>query len=321
MTNGDQRGSAPGTALVTGATGFIGSHLVRRLLREGFSVHVLCRSQSDFWRLRDVLPRVERHPAALEDAGRLREVVSVARPQYIFHLAAATVVAGSAAAATDLVTTNLLGTINLLDACEAVDYRGLVSTGDSFEYSAGGAPLCESDACRPNTLHGITKLAATLYAQAVAAARGRPVVVLRLFSTFGPGDNPCRLVPRVIVGALAGTPLSLSRPDIARDWVYIDDLVDLYLEAARKAPQAAGGVFNVGSGKATNLGEIVETILRLTGSRAEARWGVFPAAEHDAYPWVADMRRTFSAFDWRPATTLQEGLRAMITSAAGCCAP
>jgi UDP-glucose 4-epimerase len=141
---------------------------------------------------------------------------------------------------------------------------------------------------------------------------------LRLFSTYGPGDNPRRLVPRVIAGALAGTPLRLSRPDIVRDWVYIDDVISLYMEAARKATQAAGGVFNAGSGAATDLGEIVRMILQLTASTAEAQRGVFPAPEHDAYPWVADTRNTFREFSWRPSTTLEAGLRATISSMAGC---
>lgn len=302
------------TALVTGASGFIGSHLVRRLVREGFHVHVICRPQSNFWRLADTLPEIDRHIAALEDPISLRRVVNAVRPQRIFHLASATVVAGSAAEAADLVTVNLLGTVNLLDACQDVNYGAFVNTGDSFEYSAGSAPLSESDACRPNTLHGITKLAATLHAQAMAAAHARPIVALRLFSTYGPDDNPKRLVPRVIAGALAGAKLSLSRPDIARDWVFIDDLIELYLEAARRASELSGGVFNAGSGVSTDLGQIVEMILSLTGSKAEAGWGLFQAPEHDRYPWIADMRHTFNTFAWRPATSLEAGLGATIAA-------
>ncbi len=314
MTRLDRSEPADRSVLVTGASGFVGSHLVRRLVRDGFRVHVICRPQSNFWRLTDMLPEIDRHVAALEDPVTLRRVVNVVRPHGIFHLASATVVAGSAAAAAELVTVNLLGTVNLLDACEDVDYRAFVSTGDSFEYSAGSAPLSESDACRPNTLHGITKLAATLHAQAMAAAHARPIVALRLFSTYGPGDHPKRLVPRVIAGALSDTKLTLSRPDIARDWVYVEDLVELYLEAAARASEKAGGVFNAGSGESTNLGEIVQVILRLTGSSAEAGWGLFAAPEHDRYPWIADMRRTFDAFSWRPSTTLEAGLRATIAS-------
>jgi nucleoside-diphosphate-sugar epimerase len=305
-----------GTALLTGATGFVGSHLARRLLADGQDVHVLCRPASNFWRLADVEPRLRRHEVALDDLEGLAGLVAAIRPRHVFHLAAATVVAGVAAGASELVGVNLLGTVNLLQACEAVPYAALVTTGDSFEYAPSPAPLREDEPCRPTSLHGITKLAATLHAQATARARNRPVVVLRLFSTYGPFDNPRRLVPRVIAGALAGSALLLSRPEIARDWIHVDDLVDLYLEAASRAESLGGGVFNAGTGRSTDLGEIVRIILGLTGGHAEARWGVFPVAEHDAYPWVADMHATFAAFAWRPQLTLEEGLRRTIAAAA-----
>jgi len=303
--------------LVTGGTGFLGAHLVRRLLTEGFRVHLLCRSQSDFWRINDVLPLCERHLGTLEDATRLREIVTATVPEFVYHLASATVVAGSSAATERLVMANLAGTVNLIDACETVDYRGLVLAGDSFEYAASQAPLNESDCARPGNLHGITKLGATLYAQAAAAARSKAIITLRLFSTYGPLDNPKRLIPRVIAGALAGTPLTLSRPDIVRDWVYVDDVVSLFIEAGHQAGRLRGQIFNAGSGVATDLGAIVATILRLTGSKAKPEWGVFPAPEHDQYPWVADPRRTFATFSWRPETDLEAGLNATIDAYRG----
>ena len=303
-------------ALVTGATGFVGSHLVRRLLRDGFEVHALCRPASNFWRLHDVASQLRLHHVSLSDAGGLEALVRAVRPTHIFHLAAATVVAGVAAGAADLIGANLLGTVNLIQACDAVDYHGLVTTGDSFEYAPSRVPLGEGDPCRPTSLHGITKLAATLHAQAAAQTGGRPIVVLRLFSTYGTYDNPRRLVPRVIAGVLAGTPIQLSRPEIARDWIHVDDVVDLYLEAGRSGGRLGGQVFNAGSGRAADLGEIVAKILAATGSHAEVRWGVFPAAEHDAFPWIADMRTTFAAFAWRPHIALAEGLRRTIAAIA-----
>ena len=301
-------------ALVTGATGFIGSHLVRRLVREGVDVHILCREQSNFWRIEDVLPQVTRHIADLRNVASLDRAVAAARPDHVYHLAAATVVAGSTDAAHDLIDINVMGTVNLIAACEAIEYCGLVTTGDSFEYTPSMERLAEADACHPASLHGISKFAATLHAEAVGRGQGRPIITLRLFSTYGPGDNPRRLVPKVIADALAGYPLALSRPDIVRDWVYIDDVVDLYLEAASKAGRYAGGVFNAGSGERGTLADVVEFILKLTGSEVAARWGVFEAPAHDAWPWVADPAHTFAHFEWRPRISLEEGLSRTIAA-------
>lgn len=303
-------------AFVTGATGFVGSHLVRRLVHDGMTVHVLSRAQSNFHRLGDVTSHIQPHVVSLADGPGLSALVRAVRPDHVFHLASATVVAGATGSAAELFQVNALGTVNLVEACEATDYAALVTTGDSFEYTASTALLREIDQCRPDTPHGISKLSATLYAQSVAHRRHRPIVTLRLFSTYGPFDHPRRLVPHVIAGALSGTPLTLSRREIARDWVYVGDLVELYLEAASRATEHRGGVFNAGSGTPVTIGEITDTILRLTGSSVEARWGVFPAPAHDATPWIADTSRTFAAFAWRPATPLEAGLRSTIAAIA-----
>jgi nucleoside-diphosphate-sugar epimerase len=297
---------------VTGATGFVGSHVVRRLVNLGHDVHILCRMQSNFWRIADLLPHVHAYIAPLEDADRLRAIVHEARPEYIYHLAAATLVAGTAPSSAHLVGVNLLGTVQLLEALDSIDYAGFVSTGDSFEYTPQHTRLAETDDCHPDALHGIAKLATTLYGQALAKSKQRPILTLRLFSTYGPGDHPRRLVPKVIQGALAGTPISLSRPTIARDWVYMDDVVDLYLLGAANAGRLAGTVLNAGSGICTNLGEITALVLRLTNSQSETRWGVFPAPHHDDFPWVADPTAVRAALGWTPRISLEAGLQATI---------
>ena len=303
-----------GRALVTGASGFVGSHLVRRLVHEGLDVHILRREHSSFWRMPDVLPHVTAHVADLRDAPSLERAVASARPDYVFHLGAATVVAGATDGPSELIATNLLGTVQLIAACNAVGYRGMVTTGDSFEYAPSRERLAERSPCHPTALHGLTKLAATLHAQAVAREQKKPIVTLRLFSTYGPGDHPRRLVPRVISGALAGTDLPLSRPDVTRDWVFIDDVVALYVDAALGAGHLAGGVFNAGSGEFGSIRHVVETIRFLTGSRANAQWGRFDAPSHDDYPWVADPALTFSTFAWRPVVPLAEGLARTIAA-------
>jgi nucleoside-diphosphate-sugar epimerase len=302
------------TVLVTGATGFVGSHLTRRLVRDGCEVHVICREASNFQRLPDIEPQLHKHVVALSDYAALCGLLVSLQPTRIFHLAAATVVAGATGSVEELIGTNLLGTINLIEAAEGIPYRALVTTGDSFEYTASLLPLREDEASEPDSAHGISKFGATLFAQSIARTRGRPIVSLRLFSTYGPGDHPRRLLPRLIEGALDSTPILLSRPEIARDWVYIGDVIDLYLEAAERAEAVGGGVFNSGSGLSTSIAALAAAVLKIAGSASPLEWGAFPAPPHDDTPWIADMRRTFETFKWRPTTSLGAGLAATIAA-------
>src|SRR5689334_8029246 len=121
--------------LLTGATGFVGCHLIRRLVQDGNEVHVLVRSSSNLRLLQDVFPRIRAHSVELSDEQRVAGIVKAVRPEQVFHLAGATVVAGAASSPADLLAGNVLATVNLINACEAVDYRSLVTTGDSFEYT------------------------------------------------------------------------------------------------------------------------------------------------------------------------------------------
>ena len=300
---------------MTGAAGFVGAHLARRLVSAGAEVHVVSRPGSNQWRLRDVSHNLRVHGCAIEDAATLRDLVRMISPQAVFHLAAATSIATHVATPETLVSTNVAGTMNLIDACATIDCDAIVLAGDSFEYTPAHEPLTETSECRPANLHGLTRLLATRYAQTIARAKGLPIVTLRLFSVFGPGDHRQRLIPTLIAHALAGRPLPLARRDIVRDWVFIEDVVALFIEAARRALEHGGDIFNAGTGVATTLEELVRVVLQLTGSSSTPAWGTFDAPEHDRYPWVADAHRTFATFDWRPATSLMEGLRSTIAAA------
>jgi nucleoside-diphosphate-sugar epimerase len=300
------------TALVTGATGFVGSHLVRGLLSRRVAVHVLCRTRSDFRRLESVRNDLTVHPVSLADRGALRRVVRSIAPDHVLHLAGAATHGGIAPAMRDVVRANFRGTVNLIDACGEVEYASFINTGDAFEYGPGRGARKESQACRPATLEGITRLAATLYGQRAAQTRHMPIVTLRLFSVFGPQDDPRRLVPRVIAGARAGTPLMLSQPQIARDFLDVGDLIDLYLKVMRAGARLRGEIINAGSGRRTTIAEIVACVLRLTKSRSAVRWGAYPTAAHDGGAWVADISRAQRLLKWKPRTSLEDGLRRTI---------
>jgi nucleoside-diphosphate-sugar epimerase len=307
--------------LITGATGFVGSHVARRLVRLGFDVHVFCRLTSDFRRLADVTHEITKHVVDLNGRDGLKRQVEAVRPDHVVHLAAAAMHGGIARPVDEIIKTNLLGTVNLLDACDDVSYRCFVNTGDAFEYGPQRGPLEESLPCQPDSIHSVTKLGSTLYGQSIARRGSKPVVTLRLFSVFGPQDDPRTLMSVLVEKAVARAPLALSRPEIVRDYVHVHDVAELYLAVIREPAKVQGEIFNAGTGRVTTIGELVEMVLQYSQSKGEARWNAYPAAAQDSARWQADMTKTFAAFSWRPRITVEQGLRSLIQERLGAADP
>lgn len=295
-------------ALVTGATGFIGSNLARRLLALGYETHIISRASSNKWRIKDILPKVKEHVVDLRDREGLAKIVEEISPNVIFHSAAAGVVGGSRFEAKELVESNLLATINLIDACDAVDYHCLVNTGSSSEYGPKGKAMSESDVCAPIDAYGVTKCAATMYAGMAAKRSGRPIITIRLFSPYGQFDDKSRLISYAIAGALKNQELRFANPNAVRDYVYVEDIVDLYIESIGKARSFAGEIFNAGTGKQVSISSVVEKIIKLSKSKSPMKWGSIPERYSGAKRWEADTRKTADCLGWKPKHSLEAGL-------------
>jgi nucleoside-diphosphate-sugar epimerase len=130
-----------------------------------------------------------------------------------------------------------------------------------------------------------------------------------LFSVFGPMDHPRRLVPQAIEAALGKAALRASSPDVARDYLYVEDVADLYLASMTAAGRLAGETLNAGSGRATTIGEIVERLGTLANRQLRVSWGEFPLALHDRGCWAADVTKLRERLGWQPRFSLEHGLR------------
>jgi nucleoside-diphosphate-sugar epimerase len=298
--------------LVTGGAGFIGSHLVARLVRRGDQVTVLTKPSSDLSRLDAVRSQVQHDVVDLKDRAALCRAVGALEPEGIFHLAASNIQSGTTASAEEVVASNVLGTFHLLEETLALPYRFLVQTGSFLEYGRQDRPLAEESRCEPRELYAVTKLAATRLGQAQANNHGKPVVTLRVFTPYGPALPTGRLVEQIITRALRGDEIPLTQPTVTRDLIHVTDAVELLLEAAERAIEAKGEVFNAGSGQATTLSTLVDQVLALTGSRSRVRWNAFPPVLYDAFVNQADMTKTLAHFAWRPKHTLESGLQQTI---------
>lgn len=290
--------------LVTGASGFVGGALVRRLTGEGKEVHLLLRRDSSRLRL-EGLSGLYFHDADLRDAERVAGVVAEIRPRVIYHCA----VYGGFASQQDtpaIFATNLTGTIHLLQACERVGFDLFVNSGSSSEYGMKNRPMREEDLADPRGDYGVAKCAATMFCRSEALLKGMPVVTLRLFSPYGPWDDRRRFIPYLIRSLAAGEVPRLSAPGSVRDYIFIDDVLDLY-GAVTNAAVTPGEVYNAGSGRQHTIGEVAELLHRIIGG-PEPVWGEEPRRPEPEM-WVADISKAAACLGWQPSVTVEEGLR------------
>ena len=293
--------------ILTGASGFVGANLTRTLLREGHDVHLLLREAGDHWRLRDIAGDVVTHFVDLADAAAVDAVVSRVHADWVFHLAAY----GAYAFQTDarrMVDTNVLGTINLVEACARTGCDAFVNTGSSSEYGFTSRAAEETDLLVPNSSYAVTKAAATHYCHYVAQREGLHLITLRLYSIYGSFEDPGRLMPRLVAHGLLGKLPPLVNPEIARDFVYVTDASRAYLLAARSDRESRGEIYNIGTGIQTSLRELVELARAIFPISVEPTWGSMPDRQWDSSIWVANTSKAAHELGWRPTVDLKEGL-------------
>jgi nucleoside-diphosphate-sugar epimerase len=268
-------------------------------------VHVLVRPGSDRWRLAGIAADVAVEEADLRDADAVAAAVARAGPETVFHLGTRGAYSWQADAA-EILETNVLGTANVLDACVGRKIGALVNTGSSSEYGFKDHAAVESEPLEPTSVYGVAKAAATLLCTAVARERAQPAATLRLYSVYGPWEEPGRFVPALAEAALRATLPTLASPTVARDFVWVGDVVDAYLLAA--STSGVGAVYNVGSGRQTTLAEAVDAARRVLGVSEEPSWGSMPDRPWDTDVWVADVSKIERDLGWRPAVAFDEGL-------------
>jgi len=286
--------------LVTGASGFIGQRLCRRLAEAGARVHATGRSGE--------LSGEElegRSRGDLAEASFARSLVEEARPDLVFHLASRVTGSREPEAVLPTFHANLASTVNLLVAVRDAGCRRLILAGsmEEPEPDAESLPV-------PASPYAAAKGAASAYARMFHALYGLPVVTARLFMVYGPGQRDLgKLVPHVTTSLLRGERPRLSSGRRPVDWIYVDDAVD-GLAALATAPEIEGERLDVGSGELVTVREVAErlaAIVRAAGVAAELGVGELPDRPLETVR-RADVERTRELTGWRPEVSLDEGL-------------
>ncbi|MDO8527713.1 MAG: NAD(P)-dependent oxidoreductase [Deltaproteobacteria bacterium] len=290
--------------LVTGAAGFVGSHLVRQLVRQGCEVVACVRPTSDLWRLEDLknqirLVQAELGTFTLDSRSEIFKNIDI-----VYHLAAASL-NPPGEKSLPLVQTNVVGTLSLLNLATELSLKRFVYCGSCFEYPSGNN-LSEDILPKPVSEYAASKTSAWLLVNAFHARYALPVVTLRAFTVYGPFEAAYRLIPHVINNALDEKEISLTAGMQTRDFVYIDDMISALLKAG-ELPQLEGETFNICTGTPTSVESVAKKIVAQIGSGSRLRLGSIPYRDAEIMQLSGNPSKAMKTLDWKPGT-LEEGL-------------
>jgi UDP-glucose 4-epimerase len=295
-----------GRWLVTGGRGFIGTHLVERLVKEGAErVLVLDRREAAMGGSRTVVHATH----DLGTSGRDSLAEAMQGVDCVFHLAAEK----QSPASTDppaLLRANVVGTAEVIEAAAAARVRKVVFTSSVHAYGRrAGPPLAEDDPALPATVYGVSKLAGERLLEGARAETGLSYLALRCFFVYGPGMEASRgyrtVIPLTLARLRRGEPAAMHGDgEQVLDYVFVDDVVEALVRAA--VSPASGLVLNVGSGRPTSVNHLLDALLALTGSRA-GKTSLAPDATAGTRR-VASLERIGSVLEWAPRVGLEEGL-------------
>lgn len=288
---------------VTGATGFVGSFLVRQLLADSRDVAILMRPTSDTWRIANVLDHVHIINGSMEDvAGFAPQLIGFA-PDAVAHLAWRGVTNTHRNDAAQIL--NVAESVALYAHARDAGCTRFVGMGSQAEYGPVSARLDEQVPTRPTTVYGAAKLSAALLLDRLAAADGVAFAWLRLFSSYGPKDDPSWLVPYMARRLLAGERPALTPGEQIWDYIYVEDAAAAVLASL---DVDASGFFNLGSGVGRPLRTIIEAVRDAIDPALPLGIGEVPYRPDQVMHLEADISALTAATGWTPRMPLDEGL-------------
>lgn len=300
--------------LVTGASGFLGSWLVRQLLQEGHSVTVLMREESFARKNLDWLKNVSIVRGTIADLAGLRGGLEHSSIDVFSHLAWFGVTS-EFRNHTDQLSANVVGSIRLWELARDIGCKHWIGVGSQAEYGHSKQAILETFAPNPVTAYGVAKLATGMLTRKMAELSGMRHTWVRLFAAYGPGDDPRHFIPLMIHALLAGVKPSLTKGEQVWDYLYVADAADVL---CRIATTEATGIFNLASGNTSSIRGIVEMLRDYINPDMPLGFGDIPYSPGQVMHLEGDVTSLRKATNWFPATDLVTGLRKTVDWYRGC---
>ena len=292
--------------LVTGGNGFIGSHLVKRLVGYGARVTIITRENSDLWRIKDELKELDICKVDIREKDRLEACLGEVKAEYIFHMSAYGVNHRNNNYQ-EAVNTNIIGTINLVDALSCIGCTRIINAGSGMEYGCYEGKINETVRLNPNSIYGSTKASSTIIAHQIAAENGISLVTVRPFWVFGEYEDGNRLFAHIILSILSGNDVRLTLCEQYRDYCYVGNIVDGFLMSAL-CDGTSNEIFNIGNGASYPLRYYVELLFRYLKSDKKPMFGTVPYRENDLSTTEPNVGKIRGLIGWEPRVGLEDGI-------------
>ena len=285
--------------LVTGASGFLGSHLCQRLIQYGVEVHAVSRTIEAFSSENPRWWRVD-----LEDYVATKNLLESVRPHVVFHLS------GQATADPDIChvlptfRSQVLTTVHVLTSSAEIGCRRIILTGSLTEPQAG-----EVDS-PPSSPYAASKWTSNAFGRMFHNLYQTPVVIVRPFMVYGPNQDPSKVIPYSIQSLMRGDQPKLTSGKWRADWIYVDDVIDGFI-AAMLVPEIEGLTIDLGTGQLVSVEAMIRQIVEIMGVSIEPQFGVLSSRLYEEVR-VADIKHTRCWLGWQPKISINEGLKKTI---------
>lgn len=308
MSGNDLKGKK---VLITGGCGFLGSHLVKRMLSIGANVYIMTRKNTNTWRIKEELNEIQMLYTDITDEAETEERIKKTKPDYVFHLAAYGVDSSKReyiAAA----KTNIIGTINIMNSLKSVGCRKVVNVGSCAEYGDRLEAMKENMNPEPVSVYGSTKACATIMAHQMAHENNINIVTLRPFGIFGEGEERHKLFCHIIVSILENRNVELTSCEQFRDYCYVENIIDGMIMAA-ESDSVKNSIFNIASGSLKPLSYYVGMIFKNMNTDKKPLYGSIKQRENEMWTPEADIGKIRSVLGWEPRIDVEEGIKKTIS--------
>ena len=297
--------------LITGGSGFIGSHLTRRLVHEGAEVTITTKYNSviDNVRLADVWDSIRVLEADIRNADSLKQIVKL-KPEIIYHLAAYNHVGDSFTHVAEALDSNIKGTAQVLDVYDDYERFVYISSSEVYGYQTQ-VPFSEEQCPNPISPYAVGKYGGELYSRMQMERMDKRIVIIRPFNAYGPYQSPRAVIAEMVMTCLQGKPVYATEGKQTRDFNFVGNLVDGFMMAGMRE-EAIGQIFNLGSGVEISIRELILEIHRQTGEKSELHIGALENRPTEIWRMFAANQRAYDLLGWQPRVDFKEGMRRTI---------